>query len=946
MSQQRFSITVIAIILGCLTAESGVLAQDNQQASSIDDDTIEEIIVTGTRIKRRDFNTVSPLTTINTEDIAFTGQSTIEETLNQMPQVMPGFGRTTNFQGDGTSAVDLRGLGPGRSLVLLNGRRVAPTGIGNAVDLNNIPQSLIERVEIITGGASAVYGSDAVAGVVNLITKDEYSGFGVEAGMSMAEPGDAETYDFSLAYGHNFAGGRGNITAYTNILERKHLYAADREFTRIQYWDDWDGNLVADGSSRIPGGRIFYPPVDFGNGPATVTFNPDGTPREFVSPDDWYNYLDGNYLQLPLSRLALGVMGHYELSQRFEAYLEAGFISNSAVISREPVFLNSYAEINLDNPVLTPEAQQLFADNYTCAPNLACVYLSRRLSEVGVRRDEYDREYSRIVAGFRGELWKDWEFDGWITYTTESSAEAMHNFASKSRLLQGLQVDPVNNECFDPSGGCVPLNIFGEGNLSAEGVAFIGLTNFENVTERTNKLASVFVSGSPIDTWAGSLDMAVGVEWRSDSIYFEVADGFSTGDVLGSASDSSASGTEEVLEVYAEAVVPLASDRAWARYLGLEVGGRYSENKNAGGVWTYKAGGEWQPLDSLRFRAMKQRSVRAPNNYELFQKKRFIPKKLGPNTSRDWCSASRDPVGNGFREKCILQGLPADQVGIWEATANYPFVLILGGNPNLVPEVAETWTVGAVISPSLLPNWTFTIDYFALEVADTIGAIDAGLICFDPKNTSHVFCENFRRDGTGNVDQVTQLTSNRGLLETTGIDTQIQYSADLPGFFNVGDHSADITLNLYWTYMLTNKEQENPVTEVIDCAGYFGWPCPANTYPGNRVTGNIHYASGSLGLHLTWRWIDGTDNAAPFRSEEIYGVPDPDLAVPNVSDKHYFDLGLSYTFNDHLTARFGVNNLLDNDPPQMADTVSGINTDTALYDAFGRSYYLNLSAQF
>ena len=937
------AILIFSIAVPCQAQDTG-----STVATADADEVIEEIVVTGTRIKRRDFNTASPMTTISTEDIAFSGQATIEETLNQMPQVLPSYGRTSNNPGTGTAEVDLRGFGPGRSLVLLNGRRVMPSGTGNAVDLNNIPQFLIDRVEIITGGTSTVYGSDAIAGVVNFITKENYSGFGVEAGFSMSEPGDAETYDLNLAYGHNFASGRGNVTMYANIFERKPLFASDREFTHIAWWDDWfDGILVEGGSSYIPEGIIFVPPVDLGNGPDWVTFNPDGTPRGFIYPDDLWNYAPLNYLQIPLSRVAVGLMGHYDLSDRFEGYLEASFIRNEPEQNLAPVPAYLSAEINLDNPVLTPEARQLFADNYTCAPNLACVFMGRRMLEMGARISQHERDYSRIVAGFRGELGQDWDINGWVTYATESLTKTLRNTASVSRLLQGLLVDPVSNECFDPTGGCVPLNLFGEGNLSAEGIEFIRFADIANVGERTQKLASVFVTGSPIDTWAGPLDMAVGAEWRSDDTYFKADDALFTGDALGFGSSSPIEGTEEVFEIYTEAVIPLVIDRAWADYLGLEVGARYSEYKNAGSMWTYKAGGEWQPFAGLRLRAMHQRSARAPNSSELFEEQRTeFDTFVGIDSSSDPCSASADPVGNGTVDKCLIQGLPADQVGVFEATPRYPVMVLVGGNPNLIPEVGETWTVGAVISPGFLSNWTFTVDYFALEVTDTIGGIDAKVTCFDPINTGNVFCENIARDASGNVAEITELTSNRGLLETTGIDTQIQYGADLPQFFAFGDHSATISVNLYWTHMLTNKEQENPVTEIIDCAGYFGWPCSyTNAYSNNRVTGNFHYASGPLGMHLTWRWIEGTDNGAPLRSY-IWGIPDPNLAIPEVGDEHYLDLGFAYDFSDSFTARFGVNNLLDNDPPQMADAVLSNNSDTGLYDVFGRSYYLTLSAHF
>jgi outer membrane receptor protein involved in Fe transport len=907
-----------------------IQAQDAEAQIAIEDDAviIDEIVVTGSRIRRRDFNTPSPLTTISNEDIAFTGQATIEETLNQMPQVLPEFGRTSNNPTLGNNP-----------------------GIGGAgVDLNNIPRFLIDRVEIITGGTSTVYGSDAIAGVVNFISKENYSGFGIEAGFSISEPGDAETYDLNLAYGHNFANGRGNVTVYANMLERKPLFAADREFTRIPYWDNWfEGILEEGGSSRIPEGQIIFPLADLGNGPGGVTFNPDGTPRAF-DPDDWYNYAPVIYLQIPLSRYALGVMGNYDLTDSFEGYLEASFIRNEPAQNLAPVPADLFAEINLDNPMLTPEARQLFVDNYTCAPNLACFFFHKRLLEMGPRLKEHERDYSRIVAGFRGELWQGWDIDGWVTYTTASSIAYLRNDALESRMLQGLLVDPVSNECFDPTGGCVPLNIFGEGNLSAEGIEFIRFADFANVTERTQKLASVFVTGSPIDTWAGPLDMAVGVEWRSDDTYFKADDALFTGDALGYSGVSPVDGAEEVFEIYTEAVIPLASNSAWADYLGLEIGARYSEYKHAGGMWTYKAGAEWQPFEGLRLRAMHQRSARAPDSGELFDEQRTDTGSfVFDDPIEDPCSASADPVGNGNVEKCTLQGLPPDQIGVFEATLRYPVHYISGGNPNLVPETGETWTLGAVISPGSLSNWTFTVDYFALEVTDTIGPVYAAFICFDAINTGNVFCENIVRDASGNMAQITELTSNRGLLETTGVDTQILYAADLPDFLAFRDHSANISVNVYWTHMLTNEIQENPAAQIYDCAGRFGAPCDtddrAATYARNRVTSNLHYPSGPLGLHLTSRWIEGSDNGVVLLPAYILGF-DPNPAILAVGDEHYIDLGLAYEFSDHLKARFGVNNLLDNDPPQMADNVWDNNTDAGLYDVFDRSYYLTLSTHF
>jgi len=927
---------------------SPALAQNAALESAAEVDTIEEIVVTGTRIPRRDFETPTPLATISSEDLAFSGQATLEETLNRMPQVMPRPGRASNYSADtagiGSAEVDLRGLGSGRTLVLLNGRRVAPSGLGNSVDLNKIPQFLIERVEIITGGASTVYGSDAIAGAVNFITKQNYEGLGIETSFSSTERGDAETFDANLSYGHNLADDRGNITVYGNFYERRPLLASAREHTRVWYLDDWfSGELVEALSEASGAGLITYPPADLGNGPVQVTFDPDGTPREFVKSEDGYNFAETTYLQVPLTRFSVGAMGYFDLNQQLETYFEASFSQSEPEQNGAPTPAFLFAAVNSDNPTLSPEAQQLFADFYACPPpfglppNFSCVAISRRLVELGKRYYSNESDSTRLVAGLRGDIGSNWQIDGWLSYTKLSSVDLLRNNASESRLLQGLLVDPVTGQCYDPSNGCVPLNLFGEGNLSAEGVEFIRFPDYQNITERTQKVANVFVTGVPIDTWAGPLDTAFGVGWRSDEIFFEPDDLLSSGDLLGFRGQSSVDGAEEVIEVYGEAMIPLASDAALADYLGLEIGARYSNYKIAGGMWTYKAGGVWQPVETLRLRAMAQRSVRAPNATELFEAQTQVDGTFTFfDPSDDPCSASRDPIGSGNAEKCEIQGLPPDQIGVFEATPGYPAVFVSGGNQELAPETGDTLTVGVVVSPTVLPDWTFSVDYYALEVTDAIGDVRMEAVCFDPGNTSNVFCENIQRDASGNVVEVVELTSNAGLLETTGIDTQVRYAGDR------------LSAEVYWTHMLSARIQENPASTVLECAGYYGVPCTFidNAYSKDRVTTNLHYAAEPWNVHLTWRWIAGSE-VAGLRYAEEFGFPgEPNPAIPSIGDESYVDVGIARSFGDVFTARAGISNLLDNDPPNLADYITPYNTDPGLYDVFGRSYYVTLLAEF
>ncbi len=827
-------------------------------ADPADSEAIEEIVVTGSRIQRKDYVSVSPLATIDSMNIEYSGNPTLEETLNWMPQVMPDYGRATNNGGDGSARVNLRGLGAGRTLVLVNGRRLAPSGVGTAVDINNIPQVLVDRVEIITGGATAVYGSDAIAGVVNFLLRDDFDGFSLDASFGTTEQGDSDVRDLNVAFGHNFASGRGNVVLYAGALERDATFAGEREFSSEALEDDWQGSLVPGGSFRAPE-LVIFAPVDAGNGPIFPIFEADGTFREFLDPEDRYNFAPINYLQTPLTRLSAGILADYQVSDALDFYVELGYANNESELNLAEVPAGGALTVNIDNPFLAPSSRQMLADNFTSGPNLATFPYGRRISEVGPRIKNNDRDYWRSVLGVRGDLGSDWRYDAWFTWTDADETESYINDVSRSRFAQGVLVDPVTGQCVDTSGGCVPVNPFGAGNISSEAAAYLRVSDVQNKTTREQLLASAYASGPLAELWAGTIDVAIGMEWRKDEGDFTADDVLFTGDTLGFRGQSSISGTEEVWELYAEAIFPLVAEKAWADYLGIEVGARYSDYKLAGAHDTYKLGAEWALPIGLRFRVMGQRSVRAPNIAEQFEEQftelGFI---VSPNNP-DPCSASADPVGSGNADKCVLQGLPPDTIGVFEAPELVFGEAVLGGNPSLQPETGETLTAGVVLELNALPNWSFAVDYFDLQVEDTIGPIDSRSICFDALNTDNRFCENIERDATGNMSRITNLTSNRGQLRTRGVDTQLHYVAELPGALSISASGADLDLSLFWTHTLEFTQQENPATSVLECAGRFGEPChngefqEGQTFAENRVTAYANYTSGDWRLHLAWR---------------------------------------------------------------------------------------------
>lgn len=942
--------TAAAIAIGTV---SGVAVAQSDEVS-VADQAIEEIVVTGSRLLRRDFSAPSPITTIEREVLAFSGQVTMESTLNKLPQISPDFDRTSNNPGNGTARINLRGLGSNRTLVMLNGRRLASAGIGSSVDVNQLPQALMERVEVITGGATTVYGSDAIAGVVNFVTRSDFEGFGLDTSAYATEKGDSTIYDINLTYGHQFANGKGNFTVFGGYYDREPLFMSEREISQFALIDTWQGELVQGGSSATPEGTIFSPRIDFGDGqgPVRTIFDPNGDPRAFVDPDDRYNYAPVNYLQIPLTRYSGGAFLNYDVTDNAEMYFELTYTRNESRQNLAPVPVFAGLVINLDNPLLTPATQQLFADNlFPVGPNQVAGFFGRRMLEIGSRIADNTSDFSRAVAGLRGDLTDNWEFDAWVIYSKADEKNQLLNAVSFSRFQQGLLVDPLTGQCFDPSNGCAPVDMFGLNNMSAEAAEFVKSRPLNNPISREQKSISGFIRGDLGATWAGPISTAFGAEWRSDEGNFKADDLIFEGDILGYSGDAPVVGKETVAEIYAEAIIPLLDGAAFADYLSFEVGARYSDYKNAGGVESYKAGFEWIPTGSIRVRSMYQRSVRAPNLEEAFQEQfSSISPYVAGSSDEDPCSASADPVAAGNVAKCVLQGIPENQIGIWEATVGIPTTFVGGGNPVLTPEVAETITVGVVFSPESIPDLQISVDYFDLEVSDTIGDLAAAVACFDAANTSGEFCNAFERDPvTYDVVQVVETKINRGVQSTRGVDTQINWSTDLPGALAIGDNSADLVVGLVWTHMLDNKDQATSFGTEFDCVGKFGWPCyisrGGTTFADDRVTSNFNYRSGNLNVFLNWRWIGSTDNAAILGSA-FFGVPDPDFAIPTVKSKSYFDLGFGYQFTGNIIGRLSIANLADTGAPLMADAARGPNTDAAMYDVFGRSYTLSLSLQY
>ncbi|NNE41148.1 MAG: TonB-dependent receptor plug domain-containing protein, partial [Marinicaulis sp.] len=475
---------LLRTIAAAATLLSTVYSQDDVTAA---EEIHDVIFVTGTRIPRPDAQAASPVASFDREAINTFRSMTIEDFINDLPLVTPDFGRTGNNPGDGTARINLRGLGPQRSLILLNGRRVAPAGIDSAVDINTIPSALLERVEIVSGGASAVYGSDAVTGAVNFITRDNLQGVEISGQFDIFGVGDGETYNTSIIAGTDFADGRGHVTVYGDYLNGTPVRSDAREFTSVVIGENrTTGELIERGSFTVPEGVIGFPPAMLNGELVFPIFNEDGSFREWFFNEETYNFAPDNYLQTAIERWSGGAFIDFEIYPDFELFSEFMFSRPTTKSQLAPTPANLFASFTIDSAFFADSTREELRAAYDPdGDGIGDAFVAKRLEEVGPRQSHLTGNYYRSVVGFRTDLTAAWTVDGYYSYSRNDNLAGEGNNVSRSRLLQGLLVDPSTNQCVDPSGGCVPVNIFGLGNISAEAVDFIRVDGIENKSHAT-----------------------------------------------------------------------------------------------------------------------------------------------------------------------------------------------------------------------------------------------------------------------------------------------------------------------------------------------------------------------------------------------------------------------------------------------------------------------------
>jgi outer membrane receptor protein involved in Fe transport len=845
-----------------------------------------------------------------------------------------------------------------------------------APDLNSIPSALVKRVDVLTGGASSVYGADAVSGVVNFILDTEFEGvrgaiqynafqhsnnndtaqaMNAEAGFPVPSGStwDGGSFNANVAVGGRFAGGRGHATAYIDYRHIQEILKERRDYTNCASDRSLEGPICA-GSRTTPQGRFlsFDPNWNFA-GDYVLDLSTGNTFKPFEG--ERFNYGPYNHMQRPDSKWSGGAFARYTVNEHFEPYAEIMFMDDytDAQIAPTADFGSTWV-INCDNPMLSAQQRDLLCVQPGYGPHdYANVVTFRRNVEGGPRVHQIRHVNSRLLVGFRGDIGAAWSYDVYGLHAEVSSPQSSLNDFKTDRISDALDVvgdpnDPSTWRCRSENPGCAPWNIFQTGAVTQEAVDYMSTAALSQVGTRTQMLNVTFTGdlesyGVTVPSASEGVQVALGAEYREESLSFHPDEVWEEGTAGSTGSVPAIDGGFNVREVFVEALVPVVQDTRGAEDLTLELGYRFADYNLSGGNSSYKALLSWAPISALKLRTGYNRAVRAPNAMELFEQQGWMP------GLQDFCE--NDPetgVPSATVEECQRTGLnpslygtlPGDQWG-WGR-------ILYGGNPDLEVERADTFTFGFVWTPDAITGLSTTIDYYDIQVEDTVGwlwprdILEKCAATGDP-----LLCSLIHRDAAGSLwllDGYVDVTNqNIGRIRARGIDVSASYPWNLrdAGFVN---------LSLIGTYTL-EKSLSDRVAE-YDCAGYYGDQCSQPNARWRHRFRASWQTSFDTTISLGWRFIGSSkvDDASP----------DPDLGDPEeleswrASDAdvlkayNFFDLAATYSFRDGLRLTLGVNNILDTDPP-IAPGASDNDYGPGFYgtyDPLGRTIYTNLQFEF
>ena len=971
-----------AIAAAAATTVQPVLAQSAPATA----DKLDEITVVGSRIVRKDYQATSPVVTVSEDTFKLSGEPQIEVVLNTLPQLVPSITTTSNNPSNGgQSNVDLRGLGTVRTLVLVDGARTTPSNVNGVVDLNTIPAALIDGIEILTGGSSSAYGSDAIAGVVNVKLKRSFNGIEIRAQQGMTGESDGQSTVFDAVMGGNFADERGNAVVTLSYDDREAVLAGARPFGIYA-----KGPLLTpSGSGTIPEGR-----VDWGTNAPTqaalnTVFSGYGSPANSVAParaigfnsdgslfslgggtqvvqnfdgnkDDpgynpaaySYNFGPLNYLQLPLTRKQISGFARYDvIPEVAEVYTRLGFTTyhSDQQLAATPVTCAAGAlgcTVPVTNAAIPADLRTLLQSRTNATANFG---FTKRTTDVGERIQENSYDVTQGILGFRGKLPNDWHWDVYGSWGEGKGLQLQEGNVSRQKLQAAL-----NNAAVYASNGCPLFNPFGEGNLTeACGNAIVIKTT--NVLETTQSDLVGSITGDIVEMPAGALQFAAGVEFRKNTANFRPDSYLASGDVVGFNASQPVKGEISSNEYFAELDVPLLKEIPMVHALGLELGYRFSDYNLSKSTDTYKAALKWDPVDSLTVRASYNRAIRAPNILEL-----YLPLQENFPQYTDPCNAT-----GAFRKGasaaqvvalCAQQGIPAANLAGF-AQPNAQARSIIGGDPNLDPETADTFTAGLVWNSKLQSAWgsnlQVSVDYFDYKINDIISSLTTNSVVgrcfnqldsnptFDPNNR---FCQQFTRDANNfGVTGVQTPSTNLSAFKLSGVDLSVDWKVPLT-VVGASEDAGELGFKLLATNTLAVEQQETSIDPFIPREGTIGQTV-GSAYPEWKAVLATSYGFSKFLVRYNLRWISPMD---AVNNDAVLSAPTVGLK-PHVPNYFYHDITARWTPTEMWEVQLGINNIADKAPPTYTtDAQVGIqsNTDPSTYDVLGRRAFLTVTMTF
>ncbi|NVM76416.1 outer membrane receptor protein involved in Fe transport [Duganella sp. SG902] len=970
LSQTLRSVFAGSMLVGMTAMMHNAMAQDAAPQK------IESVQITGTRITTPGTTSTSPISSVSAEEIKASQPAAVEEFIKTLPVAMPSIGSGTNNGTSGAATIDLRGLGPNRTLVLINGRRMVPFNLDGTVDTNTIPIALLSRVDLLTGGASVAYGADAVAGVVNFNLKKNFSGFDATTSYGgTTNDHDAKKKRTDITMGANLDDGRGNVVLSIGKTNVDPLRQGARPYG-VTSLSSTTGK-PSGSNTTIPTG-IAVTKGAGGTDTLSGNWQMDPASGKLVSPLVPYNTNPLNYYQTGLDRTQATSLASYKINDKVEAYAEV-FYTNSKVSSTlaESGTFGNVFQVPIGNPFIPdPARQQICARAGITAANcvagnttLVPMTINRRFVEMGPRLNDFSNSTLQYTLGARGDLAFDWTYDVNWTRGKADQTQVRGNWGSLSKVGQALNY-VGGTKCVSDTNGCVPLNVFGAaGSITPAMIGFIneGAILLQNVQQDVGSVSFAGDLGNKfVSPWAGQpITMAITAEERK-VVAGTQSDAASQiqGEVLGTGAPTpDRSGHFRLRELAIESQVPLIKDKPFVRALNADLGYRETEFKSGDAASinysSWKIGAEWEPVKTIRFRGMVQKATRAPNVNEL-----FAPLVTGlSNQAVDPCQKGGSAVPSQantpgtLANLCRLTGVPAGEIGSLAQPSSGQINRLSGGNPDLGPETAKTKTLGFVWEP--LPKLAISLDYYKITIANAISRPSTTDITDDCYNNNPTYafnasCAQIGRNpanGTFNgVDSKGVFTplTNSGHQETSGFDLNVNYKLQAKQI-NLDPKYGNFDLGFAFNQVQSFEFQPSPISINRNCLGYYSVACGdvANSpvYKrkfSQRTTWNV----GDFSVGYNWRYVSAVD-IEPLALKNTAFLPQ----FSHIAAYNYVDLSGVYNYSKNLRFNVSVNNLANKKPPIVGGTIATTamdsgNTFPQSYDAVGRYITFGASLKF